>query len=124
MDLIMGLPKSRKYEAILVVVDRLSKYSHFIPIKHPYIGRSIAEIFSKEVVRLHGIPSSLVSDRDPLFVSIFWKELFKLQGTVLNMSSSYHPQTDGQTVVINRCMETYLRYFASKQPQTLSHWLP
>lgn len=74
----MGLPKSRGYEAVLVVVDRLSKYGHFIAIKHPYIARSIADVFVKEVVRLHGIPGSIVSDRDPLFVSNFWRELFKL----------------------------------------------
>lgn len=123
MDFIVGLPKSKGYEAILVVVDRLSKYSHFIAIKHPYTARSIAEVFVKEVVRLHGILNSIVSDRDPLFVSNFWRELFKLQGTTLNMSSTYHPQSDGQTEVINRCLVTYLRCFISEQPRTWSHWL-
>ena len=71
MDFITCLPKSNGFEAILVVVDRLSKYSHFIPFKHPFTARSIAAIFVKEVVRLHGIPESILSDRDPLFVSIF-----------------------------------------------------
>lgn len=74
MDFIMGLPKSRGFEAILVVVDRLSKYSHFISIKHPYTAKSIAEIFTKEVVRLHGVQNSIVNDCDPLFISIFWKD--------------------------------------------------
>ena len=117
MDFIIGLPKSKGYEAIFVVVDRLSKYCHFIPLKHPYTARSLAEIFSKEVVKLHGIPMSIVSDRDPIFMSNFWRELFKAQGTQLKMSSSYHPESDDQTEVVNRCLETYLRCFISDQPE-------
>ncbi|PNY03372.1 hypothetical protein L195_g026699 [Trifolium pratense] len=124
MDFITNLPKSNGYEAILVVVDRLSKYSHFVPLKHPFTARSIASIFVKEIVRLHGVPKSILSDRDPLFVSIFWKELFKLLGTVLKMSSAYHPQTDGQPEVVNRCLESYLRCFISDQPKSWAHWIP
>ncbi|CAJ2637620.1 unnamed protein product [Trifolium pratense] len=124
MDFITGLPKSKGYEAVLVVVDRLSKYSHFILMKHPYTAKSVAGLFVKEVVRLHGIPNSIVSDRDPLFISIFWKELFKMQGTTLKMSSSYHPETDGQSEVTNRCLESYLRCFAAEQPKNWSTWVP
>jgi hypothetical protein len=123
LDFITGLPKSKGFDAILVVVDRLSKYSHFILLKHPYSAKSIAELFVKEIVRLHGIPKSIISDRDPLFVSHFWLELFKLQGTKLKMSSAYHPETDGQTEVINRCLESYLRCFVSDQPKSWSTWI-
>lgn len=73
MDFITGLPKSKGYEAVMVVVDRLSKYAHFVPPKHPYSAKTLADMFVKEIVRLHGIPMSIVSDRDPIFVSNFWQ---------------------------------------------------
>jgi hypothetical protein len=123
MDFITGLPKSKGYEAILVVVDRLSKYSHFIPLKHPYTARSIAEIFCKEVVKLHGLPLTIVSDRDPIFMSSFWQELFRMQGTQLKLSSAYHPESDGQAEVVNRCLETYLRFVIADQPKNWVSWV-
>lgn len=124
LDFNTGLPRSKGYEVILVVVDRLSKYSYFIPLKHPYIARTIVEVFVKEVVRLHRIPNLVVSDRDPLFMSLFWKEFFRMQGTTLRMSMAYHPQSDGQTEVVSRCLEIYLRCYITDHPKGWSQWLP
>lgn len=112
MDFITGLPKSKGYDAVMVVVDRLSKYLHFLLLRHPYLAKNIAALFVKEIIRLHGIPSSILSERDPIFISSFWKELFQLQGTTLRISS-YHPETYGKTEVVNRCLESY--FVASPQ---------
>ncbi|GJV84737.1 retrotransposon-related protein [Tanacetum coccineum] len=120
LDFITGLPKSKGYDAVLVVVDRLSKYCHFVPLKHPLIARTLAEIFLREIIHLHGILKFVLSDRDPLFLSRFWQEIFSLQGSKYKFSSAYHPETDGQTEVVNRSLETYLRCFAAEQPKTCS----
>ncbi|XP_031257652.1 uncharacterized protein LOC116115659 [Pistacia vera] len=123
MDFITGLPKTNSADTILVVVDRLTKYSHFLSLKHPYTATDVAHLFIKEIVWLHGFPLSIISDRDRVFISHFWKELFKHSGTQLRMSSAYHPQTDGQSEVVNRCVETYLHCFVSSQPRQWPKWI-
>jgi hypothetical protein len=117
MDFITGMPSSRGFTVIMVVIDRLTKYSHFVPQKSDYSSKSVAEAFMEHVVRLHGMPKSIVSDRDKVFTSAFWKQLFKLQGTTLAMSTSYHPQMDGQSEAINKCLEMYLRCFTFDNPK-------
>lgn len=105
MDFITHLPMSHSYTCILVVVDRLSKAAHFGALPTNYTASKGCTLFRDIVGKHHGIPKSIVSNKDVIFLSNFWQELFKLQGTTLKMSSSYHPQTDGQSEVINKCVE-------------------
>ncbi|KAL1553698.1 hypothetical protein AAHA92_14340 [Salvia divinorum] len=116
LDFIEGLPMSHGKSAILVVVDRLTKYAHFMSLSHPYKALSVAQTFLDNVFKLHGLPNILISDRDTVFLSKFWCDLFKLQGVELNLSTAYHPQSDGQTEVVNRCLESYLRCMSGDQP--------
>jgi hypothetical protein len=111
-----GLPTSNKQNVILVVVDRLTKYVHFVALAHPYTVARVATLFSHHVFKLLGMPSSIVSDRDTAFTSLFWEELFRQQGVDLALSSSYHPQSDGQTEVVNKKLGAILRAFAADKP--------
>jgi hypothetical protein len=113
MDCITGLPKSGNKSFIMVVVDRLSKYYHFCALQHPFTTSIVAQCFMDQVFKLHGMLHSIVSDRGPNFTNNFWQELFKLQGTQLHLSTTYHPQTDGQIEFVNKCLEAYLRCFSS-----------
>ncbi|GKC91091.1 ty3-gypsy retrotransposon protein [Tanacetum coccineum] len=106
MDFITNLPNSNGKSAIWVIVDRLTKFAHFLALPPHYTAASLATLFLNHIYRLHGLPKSILSDRDPIFLSRFWKELFGQIGTKLLHSSAYHPQTDGQTEVVNRCLES------------------
>ncbi len=98
IDFIVGLPCTRTgYDSIWVVVDRLTKSAHFIPVKTNYSSAVLAELYMSRIVCLHGVPKKIVSDRGTQFTSHFWQQLQEALGTHLNFSSAYHPQTDGQT---------------------------
>jgi hypothetical protein len=110
MDFVVGLPKAPSgQDAIWVIVDRLTKSAHFLPIKITDSMEKLAELYVREVVRLHGVPISIVSDRDPRFTSKFWKKLHEALGTKLNFSTAYHPQSDGQSERTIQTLEDMLR---------------
>lgn len=104
MDFITGLPPSRSCAAILVMEDWLTKYSYFGPLPTQFSAAKVATLFSEIVIKHHGFPTSIVFDRDPIFLCEIWKTLFQLNDTKLHHSTAYHLQTDGQIEIVNRGM--------------------
>jgi hypothetical protein len=124
MDFITGLPRTCKmHDSIMVVVDNLTKATHFIPLKTNHKATDVADIFMKEVARLHGIPKIIVSDRDLKFTSNLWKGLFKGFRTNLNFSTTYHPEFDGQTERLNKVIEDILRMYVMDKPSKWEDYL-
>jgi hypothetical protein len=124
MDFVEGFPKVSGKSVILTVVDRFSKFAHFIPLGHPYSAAFVGKALFDNIVRLHGFPSSIISDRDSVFTSRLWTELFHLSGTRLCVSFAFHPQTDGQPEVTNKIITIYLRCLAGDHPRSWLRWLP
>ena len=123
MDFVEGLPVSDNKDLILVVVDRFTKYAHFIGLKHPINVTTVAQAFTDNVFKLHGLPTVMVTDRDRIFTSHLWQKLFQKMGVKLHLSTSYHPQTDGHTERVNQCLENYLRCMAFAHPKKWYKWL-
>ena len=110
MDYVMGLPRTQSgHDAIWVIVDRLTKSTHFLAIHSTYSLEKLADLYIEEIIRLHGVPVSIVSDRDPRFTSRFWPKLQEAMGTTLKFSIAFHPQTDGQSERTIQTLEDMLR---------------
>jgi hypothetical protein len=110
MDFIVGLPNtSQKHDSIWVIVDRLTKTAHFLPVHTTFTAKKYAEIYIEQIIRLHGVPKTIISDRGAQFIARFWEQLETSLGTRLIRSSAYHPQTDGQTERVNQILEDMLR---------------
>jgi len=125
MDFIVGLPKTSKgYDSIWVIVDRLMKSAHFLPVKTIYRAHHYAELYISRILSLHGVPRTIISDRGAQFVARFWEQFHSALGTQLIRSSAYHPQTDGQTERINQILEDMLRAYVLSYSKKWDECLP
>jgi hypothetical protein len=125
MDFIVGLPNtSLRHNSVWVIVDRLTKTTHFLPVHTTYLAKRYAEIYLDQIVRLHGIPKTIISDHGTLFVARFWEQLQSALGTKLIRSSAYHPQTDGQTERVNPVLEDMLRAYVLQYGKNWEKCLP
>jgi len=124
MDFVVGLPECEGFDAVWVVVDRLSKMRHFIPCHTTIDAVGLAKLFLGEIVRLHGLPKTIVWDRGPQFALTMWGQICSRLGTDRQMSTAFHPQTDGQTEPMNAGMEQYLRVFVNHQQDDWVQRLP
>ena len=110
MDFVLRLPRTfRKHDAIWVIIDQLTKLAHFLPVQQSDLLDKLSRIYVSEIVRLHGVPISIVSDRNPRFISYFWRSLQGALGTRLHFSTTFHPQTDGQLERTSQTLEDMLR---------------
>jgi hypothetical protein len=125
MDFITGLPKlTKQNDAIMVMVEKLSMFSLFIPVKSTSKAIDIANIFMKEILRLHGMPREIVFDRDTKFTSNFWKSLITGFETKLLFITAFHPQTNGKKKRVNQILEDMLRMHVMHQPKKWEDCLP
>jgi hypothetical protein len=124
IDFITKFPRTtRQHDSIMVVVDKLTKDDHFVHVKMIHTTTNIAEIYTREIGRLHGIPKEIVLDRDTKFTSILWRGLFKGFGTNMNFSTTYHPQLDGKTERVNQVIEDLLRMYVMDTPSKWEDYL-
>lgn len=123
MNFVERLPKLEGADTLLVVVDKLTKFSHFLTLAHPFTATEVARTLMDSVFRIHGLLKVVVFDRDKVFTSQFRKALFQGLGIKLHLSSAYHLEIDGQTERVNQCLETYLRCLCVSKPRSWSRWV-
>jgi transposase InsO family protein len=124
IDFITKLPRTiRQHDSIMVVVDKLTKATHFVPVKTTHTMDNIAEVYMRDIARFHGIPRTIVLDRDTKFTSSFWRVFFKGFGTDLNFIISYHPQSDGKIERVNQVIEDMLRMYVMDKPSKWEYYL-
>ena len=117
MNFVRGLPTIvKRYDSIFIVMDIFSKMAHFIPCKKTLDVEHVAKFFLKEIVRVHGLPRSIISNKDNKFVGYFWITLWKKMGTQLKFSSTFHPQIDGEAEVVYRSLGNLLRCLVGNKP--------
>jgi hypothetical protein len=125
MDFVLGLSHTaKKHDSIFVVVDRFSKMAHFIPYAKTTDAFKVTKLYFDEIVKLYGLPQTIVSDRDVRFTSHFWKTLWHMVGTKLKFSTAYHPETDGQTEIVNMSLGNLLRCLVSDHNRNWDLILP
>jgi hypothetical protein len=124
VDLIGPLPRSKDSDAIMVVIDYFTKMGHFIPTNTTLTAEGAARLYVENIFKLHGVPESITSDRGPQFASHFAEGFRKMLGIEGRLSTAYHPQTDGQTEIVNKEVEQYLRRFANYEQDDWAEWLP
>lgn len=124
IDFICGLLSSRGYNVIYVMIDCQSKFGHSIPLKNDFSSMVVANTFMQSIFKLHGLPRSIICDRDKTFISHFQQHLFSKMGTSIQMSTAYHSQSDGQTEALNKYLEIYLRCFTYTNPGKWVNLLP
>src|SRR4051812_3575372 len=124
MDFITDLPLSDGFDTVMVIVERMTKMSHFIPSHKTITAEQTADLFIHHVLRLHGLPEEVISDCGPQFVAKFWKQMLELLGVTIKLSSAFHPQTDGQTERVNQVLEQYLHCMVDYQQADWNQLLP
>lgn len=123
MDFIESLPKSGGKNTILVIIDKYTKFAHMLALQHPFSATQVAQLLLDNVFKLYGPPKAIITDRDKIFTSNFWSELFKKLGSVSKLTTAYHPQSDGQSERLNQCIELYLRCLTYQRPHNWHRWL-
>jgi len=124
MDFINGLPKTEGNEVIFVVVDCFSKYAHFLALSHPYTNSLVVKSFKDNIYKLHGVPTTIISVKDPIFLNQFLKKIILSSRVDLQYSTAYHPRSSGQIEVANKYIENYLSCMTVHAPNQWVKWLP